>query len=358
MPLEVSMMVQLLAPTGERVPDPQLDPYLEGVDLAGLYRDMVLVRRIDTEATALQRQGELGLWASPLGQEATQIGSARAMRDTDFAFPTYREVGVTWARGVDPVSVLRLYRGVTNGGWDPRQHNCNPFTIVIGNQALHGVGYAMGITLDGADDAAIAYFGDGATTQGDVNEALIFASLFAAPVILFCTNNGWAISHPFHLQSPTQIVDRAAGFGMPAVQVDGNDVLAVYAVTSQALAHARSGQGPTLIDAVTYRMGAHTTSDDPSRYRDPGEAESWQSKDPLLRLRTYLENTSSLPDDFWTALDAEGDALAERIRTGVRAMTVPPGESMFEHVLVESNPALDAQRTEFLAYESQFEEQL
>lgn len=351
------MMLQLLTPAGERVPDPLLDPFLEGVDIPGLYRDMVLVRRIDTEATALQRQGELGLWASPLGQEAAQIGSARALRDGDFAFPTYREVGVTWAKGVDPVSVLRLYRGVTNGGWNPHDHHCNPFTIVIGNQALHGVGYAMGITLDGTDDAAITYFGDGATTQGDVNEALVFASLFQAPVILFCTNNGWAISHPFHLQSPTEIVQRAAGFDMPSVQVDGNDVLAVFAVTSQALAHARSGQGPTLIEAVTYRMGAHTTSDDPSRYRDPGDVEVWQSRDPIARLRTYLERSAMVTADFWTDLDAESDALAERIRAGVRAMQAPSGEYMFDNVLVEPNPLLDAQRAEFMAYESQFEDQ-
>jgi pyruvate dehydrogenase E1 component alpha subunit len=354
--MEVRMLVQLLTPTGERIANPGLDPYLDGVDIPGLYRDMVLVRRIDSEATALQRQGELGLWASPLGQEATQIGSARAMRETDFAFPTYREVGVTWARGVDPEQVLRLYRGITNGGWHPFEHNCSPFTIVIGNQALHGVGYAMGVALDGADDAAITYFGDGATTQGDVNEALVFASLFQAPVILFCTNNGWAISHPFHLQSPTSIVQRAAGFGMPSVQVDGNDVLAVYAVTSQALAHARSGQGPTLIEAVTYRMGAHTTSDDPSRYRDPGDVEPWEAKDPILRLRKYLENTGAVSDEFWQNLTEESDALAERIRSGVRAMTVPPGEFMFDHVLVESSPILDQQRADFLAYESQFED--
>jgi 2-oxoisovalerate dehydrogenase E1 component alpha subunit len=354
--MEVQMMVQLLTPTGERNPDPTLDPYLEGVDIPGLYRDMVLVRRIDTEATALQRQGELGLWASPLGQEATQIGSARAMRETDFAFPTYREVGVTWARGVDPVSVLRLYRGLTHGGWNPYEHNCSPFTIVIGNQALHGVGYAMGVALDGADDAAITYFGDGATTQGDVNEALVFASLFQAPVILFCTNNGWAISHPFNLQSPTSIMQRAAGFAMPAVQVDGNDVLAVYAVTSQALAHARSGQGPTLIEAVTYRMGAHTTSDDPSRYRDPAEVEPWVAKDPILRLRLYLEESGAVSDAFWQDLAEESDAMAERIRTSVRAMTPPQGETMFDHVLVEPSPILQQQRADFIAYESQFED--
>jgi len=347
--------VQILTPQGERVTNPALDPFLEGVDLPALYRDMVLVRLIDTEATALQRQGELGLWASPRGQEATQIGSARAMRPGDYAFPTYREVGVTWARGVDPVDVLRLYRGVTNGGWSPLAHNCQPFTIVIGNQALHGVGYAMGIRMDGADDAVITYFGDGATSEGDVNEALVFAALYQAPVILFCTNNGWAISHPVHMQSPAAIVDRAAGFGMPGVRVDGNDVLAVYAVTQQALEHARSGQGPTLIEAITYRMAAHTTSDDPTRYRDGNELEHWNERDPLLRVHRYLERNDLVDEAWFATLDAECEELAERIRTAVRTMPNPSGEVMFADVYVEERDDISAQRDAFLAYEQQFE---
>jgi 2-oxoisovalerate dehydrogenase E1 component alpha subunit len=347
--------VQLLTPHGERIANATLDPFLDGVDLPGLYRDMVLVRLIDTEATALQRQGELGLWASPRGQEATQIGSARAMRPGDYAFPTYREVGVTWARGVDPVDVLRLYRGVTNGGWSPLAHNCQPFTIVIGNQALHGVGYAMGIRLDGADDAVITYFGDGATSEGDVSEALVFAALYQAPVILFCSNNGWAISHPVHMQTPAAIVDRAAGFGIPGVRVDGNDVLAVYAVTKQALDHARSGQGPTLIEAMTYRMAAHTTSDDPTRYRDDNELEHWNERDPLLRMRHYLQHNGVVDEAWFAALDSECEQMADRIRSAVRSMLNPPGEAMFTHAYVQDRDDVTAQREAFLAYEQQFE---
>jgi len=252
--------------------------------------------------------------------------------------------------------VLRLYRGTTNGGWHPMTHHCSPFTIVIGNQALHGVGYAMGIRFDGADDAVITYFGDGATSQGDVNEAMVFASVYQAPVVLFCTNNGWAISHPFHLQSPTAIVDRAAGFGMPGIQVDGNDVLAVYAVTQQALEHARHGQGPTLIEAVTYRMAAHTTSDDPSRYRDSNDAELWQERDPLSRLKAYLQSGHHVDTNYWHDLDAEADELAERIRAGVRAMTDPPAEQMFAHVFTDSHHGIDEQRAQFQEYERLFED--
>lgn len=352
----VQDMVQILTPTGERITNPTFDVFLDDVQLKDLYRDMVLVRRVDHEATALQRQGELGLWASPAGQEAAQVGSARAMRPGDYAFPTYREVGVTWARGVDPVDVLRLYRGVTHGGWSPTAHNCQPFTIVIGNQALHGVGYAMGIRMDGADDAVITYFGDGATSEGDVSEALVFAALYQAPVVLFCSNNGWAISHPVHLQIPAPMVDRAAGFGIPGLRVDGNDVLAVYAVTKHALQHARSGQGPTLIEAITYRMSAHTTSDDPTRYREADDLDAWNERDPLVRVRRYLEASEGVDASWFRALDEESDALANRLRTAVRAMPNPPGEEMFRNVFVDTWVDVEAQRAQFLEYERQFEE--
>ena len=171
-------------------------------ELRGLYRDLVLVRRVDSEATALQRQGELGIWASLLGQEAAQVGSGRAMREDDYAFPTYREHGVAWCRGVDPLNLLGLFRGVNHGGWDPNEKNFHLYTIVIGAQTLHATGYAMGMQKDGADAAVIAYFGDGATSQGDVNEAFIFASVFNAPVVFFCQNNQWAISEPIEKQTP------------------------------------------------------------------------------------------------------------------------------------------------------------
>ncbi|MEU5354652.1 thiamine pyrophosphate-dependent enzyme, partial [Streptomyces sp. NPDC020947] len=196
-------LVQLLTPEGERVETAENSLYAEYAayvaditpdELRGLYRDMVLTRRFDAEATALQRQGELGLWASLLGQEAAQIGSGRATREDDYVFPTYREHGVAWCRGVDPTNLLGMFRGVNNGGWDPNSNNFHLYTIVIGSQALHATGYAMGITKDGADSGVIAYFGDGASSQGDVSEAFNFAAVYNAPVVFFCQNNQWAIS--------------------------------------------------------------------------------------------------------------------------------------------------------------------
>src|SRR5205807_7049980 len=260
--------VQLLTPEGERVDHPDYPLDLSAAVIRDLYRDLVLVRRIDTEAIALQRQGELGIWASLLGQEAAQIGSGRALSPDDMVFPTYREHGVAWCRGIDPVKLLELYRGVSHGGWAPEEHKFGLYTIVIGAQTLHATGYAMGIQRDSGEtaEAVIAYFGDGATSQGDVNEAFVWASVFNAPIVFFCQNNQWAISEPLEKQSRIPLYQRARGFGFPGVRVDGNDVLATYAVTKAALQRAREGSGPTFVEAFTYRMGAHTTSDDPSRY--------------------------------------------------------------------------------------------
>ncbi len=230
-------------PRGERVETANGAPYAPYVDaltddeLRGFYRDLVLIRRVDAEATALQRQGELGIWASLLGQEAAQVGSGRALKPQDYAFPTYREHGVAWCRGVDPLNLLGMFRGVNNGGWDPNEKNFHLYTIIIGAQTLHATGYAMGIQRDGAvgtgdpdrDAAVIAYFGDGASSQGDVSESFGFSAVYNAPVVFFCQNNQWAISEPNEKQTRIPLYQRARGFGFPGVRVDGNDVLAVYA---------------------------------------------------------------------------------------------------------------------------------
>jgi pyruvate dehydrogenase E1 component alpha subunit len=333
-------MIQLLTPDGERVADPRYDPWIADLtddDLQNLYRDLVLVRRIDTEATALQRQGELGLWASLAGQEAAQVGSGRALRASDMAFPTYREHGVAWCRGLDPLTLLGLFRGVSGGGWDPSEHGFGLYTIVVGSQVLHATGYAMGVGKDGGDEAVVAYFGDGASSEGDVNEAFIWAGVFNAPVVFFCENNQWAISQPSRRQSRVPLYRRADGFGFPGVQVDGNDVLATLAVTRRALEDARSGQGPTLIEALTYRMGAHTTADDPRRYRLDGELEEWRAKDPITRMRAYLESLGLAAPEFLTALDVESDALARRLRHGCVTMVTPPPASLFDHVTADTS---------------------
>ncbi len=348
--------VQLLTPEGERIEHPDYALDIAAEDIRDLYRDLVLVRRWDTEATALQRQGELGLWAPLLGQEAAQVGAGRALADGDMAFPTYREHGVAWARGVDPLHVMSMYRGVDHGGWNPAEHGLGLYAVVVGAQCLHATGYAMGVQLDGADSAVLAFFGDGATSQGEVSEAMIFAASFSAPVVFFCQNNQYAISAPLERQSRVPLYRRAAGFGFPGVRVDGNDVLAVLSVTKAALAAARAGQGPTLIEAFTYRMGAHTTSDDPTRYRSSTELEQWKLRDPISRVKAYLSRSGQAGPAFFDTVDAEADELAARIRRGTVEMTDPRPGDMFDAVYAEQTPHLVAQKAWFEAYEAGFEE--
>ncbi len=356
-------LIQLLTPEGERVEHPDFAFDLDDSAIKGFYRDLVLTRRVDAEATALQRQGELGIWASLLGQEAAQIGSGRALRDQDFAFPTYREHGVAWCRGVDPLHLLGLFRGVDMGGWDPLANGFNLYTIVIGAQTLHATGYAMGLQRDGLigsgdpnrDAAVIAYLGDGATSQGDVNEAFIWASVFNAPVVFFCQNNQWAISEPIEKQSKIPLYQRANGFGFPGLRVDGNDVLAVYAVTESALQRAREGSGPTFLEAYTYRMGAHTTSDDPTRYRISADLEHWKSKDPIDRVKKYLSH-QKIADEYYAEVDAEAEDLALRLRSGCLSLPDPSPLSIFDQVYAETTPELQVQREQFARYLDSFDE--
>ncbi len=343
-------VIQLLTPEGERVDHPDY-PLDVGHDmLRALYRDIVLSRRTDVESTALQRTGELGLWCPVLGQEGVQVGAAHAMRPTDYGFTTYREVGMFQVRGVDPVELLHLYRGITHSSWDPRQVGLGIFTIVIGSHALHSVGYAMGIQRDGSDDAVLSCFGDGATSTGDVHEAMVFASVFAAPVVFLVQNNQWAISVPVSRQARAPLAVRAAGYGMPAVRIDGNDVLAGLAVTRSALDRAREGGGPTFIEAVTYRRGPHTTSDDPTRYRDDAEVEQWSVLDPLDRLRRYMESVGAIDEAFATEVAAEADALGERLRDAIRGMEDPEPLGMFDHVYAEPHRQVEADRAAMAEY--------
>jgi len=351
--------VQLLTAEGERLEHPDYSVDFTGDELRGLYRDLVVIRKLDAEATALQRQGELGIWASLLGQEAAQVGAGRAMRAQDMAFPTYREHGVLYCRGIDPIMPLGLFRGVDQGAWDPNEFKFNLYTIVIGAQTLHATGYAMGVAMDGkvgADDseAVIAFFGDGASSQGDVNEAFVWSSVFNSPIVFFCQNNQYAISEPSERQSRVPLYQRAAGFGFPGVRVDGNDVLACYAVTRKALDNARHGQGPTLIEAYTYRMGAHTTSDDPTRYRIASEVEAWQAKDPIKRLRLLLEKEKAADDAFFGEVEDEAARVATDLRERVLAMPDPQPLTMFDHVYPTGSAELDQQRDSFSRYLESF----
>ncbi|MEU4805549.1 thiamine pyrophosphate-dependent dehydrogenase E1 component subunit alpha [Actinosynnema sp. NPDC023587] len=349
--------VQLLTPGGLRVEHPDFPLSITGSAIADLYRDMVVVRRIDTQALALARQGELAVWASLAGQEAAQVGSGRALAPGDMAFPTYREHGVAWCRGVDMTEVLGHFRGVYHMGWDPRRHNFHLYSIVIGAHALHATGYAMGVDRDSGTDAVIAYFGDGAMSQGDVNEAFVWASAQHAPVVFFCQNNQYAISEHVRTQSTIPLHRRADGFGFPGVRVDGNDVLACLAVTRKAMDRARAGGGPTLVEAFTYRMGGHTTTDDPTRYRSAGEVEQWRRKDPIARVRAHLSRSRLADRAFFDAVDAEAADIAADLRRRVIALPDPAVETIWDHTYAAAHPVVAAERADHLAYLDAFEDE-
>lgn len=355
--------VQLLDEHGGSHHDATFSPYIQALSadsLRGFYRDMAIVRRFDTEATALQRQGELALWVPVLGQEAAQIGSGRAMNKADYAFPTYREHGVALTRGLDLADLLKLFRGVSNGGWDPRETNFHLYTLVLAAQTLHAVGYAMGISRDLAADpatepaAVVAYFGDGASSEGDVHESMVFAASYDAPVVFFCQNNNWAISVPFEVQSRIPLVNRAGGYGIPGIRVDGNDVLAVYAVTQWALEHARNGHGPVLIEASTYRVGAHTTADDPTKYRLNAEEEAWKAKDPLQRTEKHLRAGELADDEFFEQVKNDGDELAAHVRKATLALGGADIRQKFATVYAEAHPLVAEELAWFEKYEASF----
>ena len=341
-------LVQLLTPEGLRVGHPEYARYLDGEEIFSLYRDMVIVRRLCNESTSLQRQGQLALWAPIQGQEAAQIGAGRALQPMDFTFPTYREHGIAWCRGVPPEDVLRMFRAVSNGGWNPQHFRHSVPTVVLGNQALHAVGYAMGVQRDGAEEAVMTFFGDGASSQGDTLESFVWAASFNAPVVFFCQNNQWGISTPSSLQSKVPLYRRAEGFGFPGVRVDGNDVLAVYEVTKKALDNARVGGGPTMIEAYTYRMGAHTTSDDPTRYRIDAEVEVWKHRDPLERVKALLVREYQIKGAAFDQVNHEAEAMALKLRDDVLAMGRPDPITMFDHAYASEHALIEEGRREML----------
>jgi pyruvate dehydrogenase E1 component alpha subunit len=297
-----------------------------------MYRDMAMTRAFDQAATALQRQGELALWVPSLGQEAVQVGSAHALGPDDWVFPSYREHGVLQSRGVDLRQVLGLFRGAAHASWDGADHQIHLYTLVVGAQALPGVGYAIGMAMDGGGGAVVVYLGDGATSQGEVCEALVWAASSQAPVLFLIQNNGWAISTPTGTQARVELARRGDGFGIPGERVDGNDVEACFGATAAALARIRAGQGPQLIEAVTYRLGPHTTSDDPTRYRTADEEALWSARDPLVRARAGLQADGLAGDDFFTEVDAAGAALAASARQHCLGIQPPELREWFDSV--------------------------
>lgn len=357
-------MVQLLTVDGDFIEPREHAVYgeivraLREADFLKFYRDMARIRRFDEEATALQRQGQMGLWVSAIGQEGAQIGSGYGVGPNDHIFPSYREHGVAITHGVDLMSIIKMFRGVNHGGWNPKETRFHLYAIVLGTQALHATGYAMGLNFEGLvgtgdpekDLAVITYFGDGATAEGDVSEAFLFAATNNTPQVFFCQNNQWAISSPVRTQTKVPLYKRGEGFGVPGIRVDGNDVLACYAVTKKHMDDARAGRGPSLIEALTYRIGAHTTSDDPSKYRDPAEVAEWAAKDPLLRFEKFLRK-QGIGQDFFDEVKAAGDELATELREKTFVMTEPPLELMFDHVYSEPHPLIEEQRAWLQGYE-------
>ncbi len=369
-------MVQLLGPDGTLGTDPVFSDYAQRLDaekLRGFYADMAAIRRFDQEATALQRQGQLALWVPLTGQEAAQIGSGRASQPQDYIFPTYREHGVALTRNVDLAELLRQFRGVSNGGWNPKETNFHLYTLVLAAQTPHAVGYAMGIQRDQKSAAAAAdqgaghvsepkaavmvYFGDGASSEGDVHESMVFASSYNAPVVFFCQNNHWAISVPTSVQTRIPLSNRAKGYGFPGIRVDGNDVIAVHAVTEWALEHAREGKGPVLIEAFTYRVGAHTTADDPTKYRGSAEETAWRAKDPLERLEKYLRAEGLADDAFFEEVRAAGDELAAYVRKTTYDLETPDIRTAFANTYVEAHPLVAEELAWFEEYSAGFADQ-
>jgi len=339
--------VRLLAPDGTTVGDVEVG--LSEDERRELLRLMIRCRRLDRECWALQRQGELTVYPPFEGQEAAQVGSAFALGHDDFVFPSFRELAAAVVRGVDVVEYLQYHRGTWHGGpYDPIATRFAPICVPVATQIVHAVGWAMGARLDGSSACSLAYFGDGSASEGDFHEGANLAAVFRAPTVLFCQNNGWAISVPSSDQFVAPIAARAAGYGMPGVRVDGNDVLAVYAVTRDAVERARAGEGPTLIEAVTYRIGSHSTADDASRYRDEEEVTAWRERDPIDRYRTHLLDAGTIDDTFVRSCDDEAKAWVASVRADLTALGEPPAAEMFDHAFADPPPTLLRQREELL----------
>ncbi len=327
-----------------------IDPHL----VRALHRDMARARCFDHAALALQRQGEVSLWLMSWGQEAAQVGSIRAVRDSDMVFPSYREHAAALCRGITPAELFTQWRGHRHAGWDPTARRFHIYSLVLGAQTLHATGYAAGVAMEGTDEIVVVYFGDGAASQGDVNEALNWAAATGLPILFFCQNNQWAISTPTATQMRAPVHRRAAGFGLRTYHVDGNDVLAVLAVTSEAAARVRAGDGPALIEAETYRLAGHSSSDDPGRYRTQAEVDLWQSRDPLARSDALLRALGT-PDSWFDQLQDELAAFGDEVREACRGLTGPGLADLFGTVYAEPHDALDQERHDYLRHRDSLE---
>lgn len=352
--LEAALTVARLLDESGRLARGAEEP--DAVSLLDGYRRLVSARRLNEQAGALVRQGRLAVYPSSRGQEACQVACASVLGEGDWLFPTYRDTAAIAARGVDPVEVLSMLRGDWHCGYDPVAHKVAPQATPLATQLLHAVGVGHAARLRGEDTVVMALCGDGATSEGDFHEACNFAAVFAAPVVLFVQNNKYAISVPLARQSVApSLAAKAVGYGMPGVRVDGNDLVALEAVLGEAVARARAGGGPTLVEADTYRVEAHTNADDATRYRTDDEVAAWVQRDPLVRLRTYLTATGALDAAREQEFAAAAEEMAAAVRAGVGAQALVDPEELFAHVYAVPTPQLAEQRAA-LRSELEFEE--
>ena len=317
-------------------------------ELRGFYRQMALLRRLDQEGQHLKHQGELGIWGPEEGHEAISVGAVKAMTPTDWIFPYYRIFGMAVARGIDPGAAMGWFRGLAHGAWNPYEYRFGPSIIPVGSQMGHGVGFAIGCKLDDDPITVLVCSGEGATSTGDWHEAMNFAGVFQVPAVILCENNQWAISVPLAQQVAGRIADRARGYGFPGLRVDGTDVLTVYAVVRAAAERARRGDGPYLVEALTYRFKQHTT-DDPTRYRTEADVAPWREKDPLLVTERRLRARGAWVDDFAAQMTAEADEAALRMRERLLATPVPHPSTDFDHVFANPPEALLREKAAFVA---------
>ncbi len=318
--------------------------------LRELHRQMVIGRRLDTQATALTRQGRLAVYPSSRGQEACQVAAVLALREQDWLFPTYRDTVAVLTRNVPPDQALSLLRGEWHCGYDPYQYRVAPQCTPLATSTLHAVGFARAAQLKHQDQAALVLVGDGATSEGDAHEALNFAGVWRAPVVFLVQNNGYAISVPLAKQTAAPaLAYRGVGVGVRSMLIDGNDAAAVFAAVRAALAQAATGHGPTLIEAITYRVEAHTNADDAARYRSEAEVRAWLARDPIRRLETYLRDQGLLDDAGLAAISADAEQRAAALREAMSGPADQDPAELFAHVYAEPTAALAAQRDFLLA---------
>lgn len=339
---------QVLTPEGKIVGEV---PNLSAKELMGLYRWMVLGRVFSERMVSLQRQGRMGTFGPLHGQEATTVGLAAPLQEKDWLVGSYREILSYMVKGVPTKAIMELYRGYIGANY-PKEARCLPIQIVLATQMLHATGIAMGIKYDNEPQVAVGICGDGASSEGDFNESLNFAGVFKAPIVFVVQNNGWAISVPRSKQTAAEyIAHRGPAFGMPGYVVDGNDIFAVYKLVSDSVARARAGEGPTLIEALTYRLASHSTADDPKKYRTEEELNEWMQRDPIVRFRTFLLGQSILSEKDDEVLREEVSAEMQQVVDELEAQSPPRVEQIFDIVYEQPTPQLQAQRLDLMQYQ-------